>query len=94
MEQKSFSTGYVFGAPVKDLGWLASLIMGLATGMMAFFLATFVGILFILFYNANGHHADYTVSYRLMGLPSGILMAVLALGYLGTFWVKRITRKA
>ena len=93
-EVKTFARGYVFGAPVKDLGWLASLIMGLATGMMAFFAATFVGIVFILFWNANGHHADYTVTYRLMGLPCGVLAAALSLGYLGTFWVKRIARRA
>jgi len=93
-EPKTFAAGYVFGAPVKDLGWIATLIMGLAVGFISFFSATFVGIVFVLFWNAAGHHADYTVSYRLMGLPCGVLMAVLALGYLGTFWVKRITRRA
>jgi hypothetical protein len=93
-ETKTFTAGYVFGAPVKDLGWFASLIMGLASGMIAFFAATFVGIVFILCWNTAGHHADYTVSYRLMGLPAGVLMAVAALTYLGIFWVKRILRKA
>ena len=94
-EPKSFANGYVFGAPVKDLGAFASLIMGLACGMMAFFAATFLGIVFILFYREAGHPAaDFTVSYRLMGLPAGVLVAVVALGYLGTFWVKRIFRKA
>ena len=43
---------------------------------------------------AAGHPADYTVSYRLIGLPCGVLMAVISLAYLGTFWVKRIARKA
>ena len=93
-EPRTFARGYVFGAPVKDLGWFASLVMGLATGVMAFFAATFVGIVFILFWNAAGHHADFTVSYRLMGLPTGIVVGVVALAYLGTFWVKRITRSA
>jgi hypothetical protein len=93
-EAKTFAAGYVFGAPVKDLGWLASLIMGLASGFIAFFIATFAGIVFVLFWNAAGHHADYTVSYRLMGLPAGVLVAVVSLAYLGVFWVKRITRRA
>jgi hypothetical protein len=93
-EAKTFARGYIFGAPVRDLGWFASLVMGLATGVMAFFAATFVGIVFILFWNTAGHHADYTVSYRLMGLPTGLVVGVAALAYLGTFWVKRITRKA
>ncbi len=91
-ERKSFATGYVFGAPVRDLGWFTSVLMGLATGMAAFFAATFLGIMSILFWNAAGHHADFTVSYRLIGLPVGATVMVVALGYLGTFWVKRIFR--
>ena len=93
-DAKTFAKGYLFGAPVKDLGWFASLIMGLASGMVAFFLTTFLGIAFVLFWNAAGHHADYTVTYRLIGLPIGVLVALLSLTYLGTFWVKRIARRS
>lgn len=93
-ERKTLGAGYVFGAPVKDLGWFVSLIMGVAAGMAAFFAATFAGIVSILFLNARGHHVDYAVSYRLIGLPVGATVMVVALGYLATFWVKRITRKA
>ncbi len=94
-EPKTFANGYVFGAPVKDLGAFATVLMGLACGMMAFFAVTFVGIVFLLFYREAGHPAaDFTVSYRLMGLPAGVLVGVFALAYLGTFWVKRIFRKA
>ena len=92
-EHKSFANGYIFGAPVRDLGWFASLLMGLATGMAAFFAATFVGIVSILFWNAAGHKADFTISYRLVGLPVGAVVMVCALVYLGTFWVKRVLRK-
>ncbi len=92
--RKTLGAGYVFGAPVKDLGWFASLIMGVATGMVAFFAATFVGIVSILFWNAAGHHADFTVSYRLIGLPVGAVVMAASLGYLGTFWMKRVLRKA
>jgi hypothetical protein len=92
-EPKTFWNGYVFGAPVKDLGPIACLIMGVAAGFIGFFVATFAGIVFILFWNAAGHHADYTVTYRLMGLPCGLLLGIFALAYLGTFWVKRIRRQ-
>ena len=94
-EAKTFSRGYVFGAPVKDLGWFASLVMGLATGFMAFFFVTFLGIVAILIWRENGHPAaDFTFSYKWMGLPAGLLVMVISLAYLGTFWVKRIFRKA
>ncbi len=92
--KKRLSAGYVFGAPVKDLGWLTCLIMGVATGMAAFFIATFVAIVSLLVWNAAGHRADFAISYRLVGLPVGVVVMATALAYLGTFWVKRITRRA
>jgi hypothetical protein len=92
--RKTFAAGYVFGAPVQDLGVIAIAIMGLGAGFITFFATTFVGIVVVLTLNSFGHTADYTVSYRLIGLPCGVLMAVVSLAYLGTFWVKRILRKA
>ncbi len=92
-ERKTLANGYVFGAPVRDLGWFATLLMGMASGMAAFFAATFIGIVSILFWNANGHRADYAVSYRLVGLPVGLTVMVVALAYLGTFWIKRVFRR-
>ena len=94
VEKKTLGAGYVFGAPVKDLGWFASLIMGVATGMAAFFLSTCVAIFSILFYNAGGHHADFTASYKWVGMPIGLVVMAVSLGYLGTFWAKRKMRRA
>ena len=93
-QPQAFGKGYLFGVPLKDLGWFASLLMGLATGFAAFFLATFVGIVSILILNAAGHKVDYAISYKWVGLPFGVLMAVLALSYLALQWTRRITRSA
>ena len=85
--------GYLFGVPLGDLGWFASLLMGTAAGFAAFFAATFCGIIGILAFNLATHHAvDLTISYRWMGLPVGLVVLVVALGYLGTRWVRRLTR--
>lgn len=92
-EKKTLGSGYVFGAPVKDLGLIATFLMALAAGMISFFLATFVGIVSILFYNAKGHTADFSLSYR-WGWPVGAVVMVVVLGYLGVFWLKRVFRKA
>ena len=93
-ERKTLINGYLFGAPLGDLGWFASLLMGAASGMAAFFFATFLGIMCILFYNAAGHHADYTWSYRRIGLPVGATVMVISLGYLGMLWGRRVSRRA
>jgi len=78
-----------------DLGWFASLLIGTATGFAAFFGATFLGIMGVLIYNTAGHHTvDYAISYRRIGLPAGALVGVLALGYLGSMWVRRQIRRA
>jgi hypothetical protein len=91
----SFGQGYLFGVPLGDLGWFASLLMGTAAGFAAFFAATFCGIIGILVYNLATHHAvDLTISYRWIGLPVGLVVLVAALGYLGTLWVRRLTRRS
>jgi hypothetical protein len=86
--------GTLFGVPVGDLGWFASLLMGTATGFAAFFAATFLGIVSILVYNSATHSkVDYAYSYIRVGLPVGVLVLASALGYLGTLWVRRMTRR-
>lgn len=92
--RKTLLNGYLFGAPVGDLGWFASLLMGLTAGFVAFFAATFFGIVGVMVMNASGHPADYAWSYARVGLPVGLVVMALALGYLGMLWVRRITRKA
>ena len=91
--ERTLRQGFLFGAPMGDLGWFSSLLMGLATGMAAFFLATFVGIVSILLWNATGHHADYAWSYRRVGLPVGLVVMAVALGYLGMLWARRVLRR-
>ena len=87
--------GTLFGVPIGDLGWFASLLMGTATGFAAFFAATFVGIVSILIYNTSTHKTvDFSYSYMRIGLPVGLLVLFIALGYLGTLWVRRITRRS
>lgn len=85
----------LFGIPIGDLGWFASLLIALASGFMAFFATTFCAIVVILIANSAAHaNIDFAVSYRDIGFPVGVVVLVVALGYLGTLWTKRILRKA
>ncbi len=86
--------GYLFGAPVGDLGWFASLLIGFASGFAAFFIGTFLGIFSLLIANGTGHKVDYAISYKYIGLPLGVLVGVVALGYLSMLWARRISRRA
>ena len=62
---------------------------------MAFFAATFCAIVFILIYNGALHGTiDFALSYRRVGLPVGLLVLAIALGYLGMLWFKRILRRS
>ena len=86
--------GVLFGIPLGDLGWFASLLMGVATGMAAFFFATFCAIVVMLFQQmATGHVPHYDNSYRFVGFPIGVTVMALALTYLGFNWARRIRRK-
>ena len=91
---RTFGSGYLFGVPLGDLGWVASLLMSFALGFGAFFAATFFAIFGVLIYNTTTHHAvDFALTYNRVGLPVGLLVLVIALGYLGTLWVRRQLRR-
>ena len=92
---RAFGDGFIFGIPVGDLGWFATLVLSFATGFAAFFAATFVAILSILFYNSAGHHTvDFALSYKRIGLPIGLTVLLFALTYLGSLWIRRQLRRA
>ena len=91
---RSFGNGFLFGVPVRDLGWFASLLVSFALGFVAFFLATFIAIVVFLFRTAGGHAVDFAQTYRYFGLPCGIVVLVASLTYLGYLWTRRITRRA
>lgn len=87
---RTFGGGYLFGVPLGDLGWFASLLMSFALGFAAFFAATFCAIVAVLFLNATSHRAiDFALTYKRVGLPAGILVLLATLAYLGTLWFRR-----
>ena len=92
--ERAHAEGSLFGIPLGDLGWFQSLLMGVATGMAAFFLATFLAIISLLFYTAFTHHpVDFALTYKRIGLPIGLVVGLTALSFLGFQWVRRILRK-
>ena len=86
--------GSLFGVPVGDFGWFATILIGAAAGFMAFFASTFCAIVFILIYNSATHRAlDFALSYRRVGLPVGLVVMAIAFCTLGSLWLRRILRR-
>ncbi len=82
------------GIPIGELGWFTCLLMGTAAGFAAFFAATFLAIITFLILNSAGHHLNYNLTYRRIGLPAGLLVGGISLAYLATSWTRRqITRR-
>jgi hypothetical protein len=82
--------GRVFGLPLGNFGLFASLLIAFSSGFLAFFLVTFLGIFGILFYNTIGHHSlDLAIAYKVIALPVGVAVLVVALFLLGFLWVRR-----
>jgi VIT1/CCC1 family predicted Fe2+/Mn2+ transporter len=78
----------------RDGELFQSLLMGVATGMAAFFLTTFVAIISLLVYMmVTGKHPDFALTYRVAGFPVGVVVMALALGFLGVQWARRMKRK-
>jgi hypothetical protein len=91
---RTIGSGFLFGVPLGDLGWFTTLLMSVAMGFAAFFAATFCAIVGVLFYNTVTPRAvDFSLTYKRAGLPVGVLVLVVTLGYLGMLWVRRQLRK-
>ena len=91
---RTMGSGYLFGVPLGDLGWFTTLLMSFAMAFAGFFAATFCAIVGFLFYNTVRHRAlDFALTYKMVGLPVGVLVLLTTLGYLGTLWVRRQLRK-
>ncbi len=86
--------GTLLGLPLGDLGWFQSLLIAVATGFTAFFLATFVSIVALLFYTSATHHTpDFALTYKRIGLPIGLGVGAIALSFLGFQWGRRMLLK-
>jgi ABC-type dipeptide/oligopeptide/nickel transport system permease subunit len=87
--------GVLLGIPLGDLGWFQTLLMGMATGFAAFFATTFVAIFCFLFYRiASGHNPDFSLTYKIIGFPVGVVVMAMALSYLGFQYARRMRRRA
>ncbi len=91
--QPDYTGPRFFGAPVGDFTAFQTVLASLAIGAASFFFATFVGIISMVVASSIQHRIlDFSIAYRWIGLPFGILMLVLASGYLGALLIRRITR--
>ena len=94
--QPNYTGPRLFGAPVGDFSLFQTVLASAAIGAASFFFATFLGIVGLIVASSVEHRMlDFSIAYRWIGLPVGILMLVLAGGYLGTVLVRRMVgRKA
>jgi hypothetical protein len=79
----------VLGFPLEGFSLFQSLLLSLATAFFTFFLATFLAIITLLVWRLAGHPGvDFTITYRLVGLPAGVLVLLVALPYFLTLWAR------
>ncbi len=81
------------GAPVGDFSVLQTLLITVALGFAAFFAATFLAIMTLLFLTQALHRqADFAITYKWIGLPVGITVMLCTGVYLGALLVRRLRR--
>ena len=86
--------GTIFGIPLGDLGWFQSILMGLAAGFTAFFLATLLSIVGFAIYGGVAHRTpDFALTYKRVGFPIGLVVGLSSLAFLAVQWIRRIARK-
>ncbi len=80
----------LLGIPVGDFGFFTSLLLSLSMGFVGFFGGTFLAIVGLLIYNLAGHHnVNYADSYWRVGMPAGLLILALGLGFFAMLWIRR-----
>jgi hypothetical protein len=85
--------GRVLGFPLEGFSLFQSLLLSFATAFFTFFVATFLAIVSLLVWRLSGHlGVDFTITYRDVGFPAGVLALVVALPYFGYLWVRSRTR--
>jgi ABC-type dipeptide/oligopeptide/nickel transport system permease subunit len=93
--ERARQEGMLLGIPLGELGWFQTLLMSFATGFAAFFATTFLAIISMLVYmTASGKTPNFALTYKHFGLPVGLVVLTVTLGYLGTLWAKRKLRKS
>ena len=81
--------GRFFGVPIGEFGFFSSLFLALTTGVLTFFLTTFLAIAGIMIYNGLGHNVNYADSYKLISFPIACVMLAASLIFFATVWLRR-----
>jgi hypothetical protein len=82
-------SGSFLGFPLEGFGLFTSLLLTVASGFLAFFLATALSIFGLLAWNILGHHAvNYANSYLFFGFPTAVAVWTVACLVFGTLWVR------
>lgn len=91
--QPDYTGPRLFGAPVGDFSAFQTILVTVASGAMFFFIGTLLGILGLAVLGFARHHMpDFSLSYRWVGLPLGLLMMLVTGLYLGSILIRRLTR--
>ena len=87
--------GSFLGFPLDGFNFFTSLLLAATSGFFAFFLTTALSIFGLLGWNLFGHHTvSYANSYLYFGLPSAVVVWVVAIAVFGTLWIRaKITAK-
>ena len=84
----------ILGLRYEGFSLLQSVLLALASAFLAFFAATCVAIFALLGWNLiGGHSVSYVDTYRYVGLPTGVLVLVVALPFFCAMWVRGKMRK-
>ena len=83
----------LFGVPVGEFGFFASVLVSVTAGFLTFFLMNFLSILGVSIYKGvTGSTISLAVSYKYIAFPAGVLVLVVALVFLLTVWMRRKIR--
>jgi uncharacterized membrane protein len=81
----------LFGAPISDFGFFASILIAVVAGFLTFFGMTFLSIVGVSIYKGITHSpVTLDVSYKYIAFPTAVVVLAGGLVFMMALWVRRM----
>ena len=81
--------GKILGFPLQGFSLFQGMLLSIAAGLLAFWIATGLSIFALLFWNLFGKHSvNFADTYRYIGLPAGLIAFAVAVPFFIFVWMR------
>jgi hypothetical protein len=81
--------GKILGFPLQGFSLFQGMLLSVAAGLLAFWIATGLSIFALLFWNVAGRHSvNFADTYLYVGLPAGLIALAVSVPFFVSVWLR------